>query len=281
MKYAKRLLFGIGGLDGRPFFVMEYVEGRPVFSNDQRLDVKARCRLFLRICEAVAHAHGNLVVHRDLKPANIFVTSDGTPKLLDFGIAKLLDDTASQRLTGAGFHLMTPDYASPEQVQGKIVTAASDVYSLGALLYELLSGTRPHRLTTYAPSEITERICLRDVPPPSATGGASLRGDLDAIILKAMQKDPERRYNSAEQFAEDLRRYLDGRTVLARPDTMGYPACKFTRRHWAGVSATAAVILALAVGVAVSMREARVARNQARLAEGRFQLVRTLAIFFI
>jgi hypothetical protein len=159
-------------------------------------------------------------------------------------------------------------------VSGKPVTAASDIYSLGAVLYELISGARPHGLTTYDPAEIADRVCMRDIPPPSEAGGSSISGDLDTIVLKAMQKDPDRRYNSVEQFSEDLRRYLSGLPVLARPDTAAYRFRKFLGRHWVGLSATGAVIAALGAGIIISM-------HQARLAQERFELVRALASRFL
>jgi tetratricopeptide (TPR) repeat protein len=284
-----RLFDGGTAADGSPYLVMERIDGEPLtaFAESRKLSNRQRIELFRHVASAVQYAHQRLIVHRDLKPGNILVTvgSDGRPepKLLDFGIAKLLDaETAgNDALTATGFHLMTPDYASPEQVLGKPVTAASDIYSLGALLYELLSGTRPHGLKNYDPAEIAERICKREVAPPSAAGATALRGDLDTIVLKAMHKDPERRYNSVEQFSEDLRRYLEGRPVVARPDTTGYRVRKFVGRHWMGLGATAAVIGALSVGIGVSVHQARVARYQARLAQERFELVRTLANRFL
>lgn len=273
-----RLFDGGAAADGSPYIVMERIDGQPLiaFADANKLSIRQRLELFRQVANAVQYAHQKLIVHRDLKPGNILVGSDGVPKLLDFGIAKLLDDQAAsvEALTATGFQLMTPDYASPEQVQGKPVTAASDVYSLGAVLYELLSGARPHGLKSYHPAEITEQVCLREIPPPSTTGGPALRGDLDTIVLKAMHKVPERRYNSAEQFSEDLRRYLEGMPVLARPDTAGYRLRKFVRRHWVGVGATAAVIAALSGGVAVSLYQARLARQ-------RFDQVRTLANRFL
>jgi serine/threonine protein kinase len=273
-----RLFEGGRTSDGSPYIVMERIHGEPLtdFSNSRGLSIRQRLELFRKVAIAVQYAHQKLIIHRDIKPGNILVAADGTPKLLDFGIAKLMDDDTANvhSITATGLHLMTPDYASPEQVQGKPLTAASDVYSLGAVLYELLSGTRPHGLKTYDPTEIAERICTREIAPPSSMGAPALRGDLDTIVLKAMHKIPERRYNSAEQFSEDIRRYLEGLPVLARPDTIGYRTRKFARRHWVGLGATAAVILALSVGVAISMYQARLARE-------RFELVRTLANRFL
>ena len=277
-----RLFDGGTAADGSPYLVMERIDGEPLiaFADSRKLSIRQRLELFRQVASAVQYAHQKLIVHRDLKPGNILVTAGAggrpIPKLLDFGIAKLLDPmiAGEEILTATGFHLMTPDYASPEQVQGKPVTAASDVYSLGAVLYELLSGARPHGLQNYDPAEIAERICMREVAPPSATGAAALRGDLDTIVLKAMHRIPERRYNSVEQFSEDLRRYLEGMPVLARPDTAGYRIRKFVGRHWVGLGATIAVILALTAGIGLSM-------YQARLAKERFELVRTLSNRFL
>ncbi|HEV2202715.1 MAG TPA: serine/threonine-protein kinase [Bryobacteraceae bacterium] len=272
---------------------MERIEGEPLidFANSRKLSLRQRLELFRQITNAVQYAHQNLIVHRDLKPGNILVSSgpDGqpSPKLLDFGIAKLLNSESAraESLTATGFQLMTPDYASPEQVQGKPVTVASDVYSLGAVLYELLTGVRPHGLKSYDPAEIAERICSQDIPPPSSVADtavrAVLRGDLDTIVLKAMHKNPDRRYNSAEQFSEDVHRYLRGMPVLARPDTTGYRVRKFVGRHWIDLAAAAAVAAALSIGAAVSIYQARLARNQARVAQERFELVRTLASRFL
>jgi tetratricopeptide (TPR) repeat protein len=273
-----RLLDGGTTEQGTPYIVLEYVDGVQIveWCQQQRLTVDERLRLFRDVCDAVQYAHQHLIVHRDIKPGNILVTSDGVPKLLDFGIAKLLDSDAL-----AGFHtmhtsgpMMTPDYVSPEQVRGEPVSTATDVYALGAVLYELLTNTRPHALHTYDPAEIARVVCETDVRPPSATGNRHLRGDLDTIVLKAMQKEPSRRYSSVTALTEDIRRYLEGLPVAARPDTAIYRATKFVRRHRLGVVATAAVVASLGIGVALALREARVA-------ERRFAQVRELSNTFL
>jgi tRNA A-37 threonylcarbamoyl transferase component Bud32 len=244
-----RLLDGGTTEDGRPWLAMEYVEGVAIhkFCEHHGLSRKDRCRLIANVCDAVAYAHRNLVIHRDLKPANILVTPDGVPKLLDFGIAKLLDAESGQ--THASIRLFTPEYASPEQRRGARVGITSDVFSIGVVLFELLTGRRPK----FDPEKTDEG----DVPRPGAGS------DLDMIVQKALRGDPERRYPSADQFAEDLRRYLAGLPVAARPDTLRYRAAKFVRRNRAGVAAAAAFVLALTGGIAVSAWEA----HQARLAQ--------------
>ena len=297
-----RLLDGGSTEDGRPYFVMEFIEGWTIteFCAANRLSITERIKLFRQICSAVQHAHQKLVVHRDIKPSNILVTAsngkdEGAPKLLDFGIAKLLDPTqpaADPARTATMMRMMTPDYASPEQVRGLTVTTATDVYSLGAVLYELLTGQRPHRFQSYTPTEIERVVCETEVDPPSqaASKAASeaagesdglsakarkqLSGDLDNIILMAMRKEPERRYQSVEQFSDDLLRYLEERPVIARRDTAGYRAGKFIRRHRLGVAATALIIVSLLGGLIA-------ANYQARRAERRFAQVRKLANTFL
>ncbi len=262
-----RLLDGGRSEEGRPYFVMELVEGEPItaYCDRRRLGVEARLRLFLQVCEAVAFAHRNLVVHRDLKPSNVLVTDDerGRPqaKLLDFGIAKLLsaDTVPGATLTQPGHLLLTPQYAAPEQIRGEAVTTATDVYALGVLLYELLTGQPPYRLGSSSPAELERVIGGVEPPRPSAAvapgeeaeaRGVSaerlkkrLAGDLDQVCLKALRKEPERRYASAEALGEDVERHLAGLPVTARPDTVGYRARTFVRRHRAPVVATAAVVV--------------------------------------
>jgi len=224
--HIARLLDGGVSNEGQPYFAIEYVDGTAITAHCEarQLGVEQRLRLFLDVCDAVRYAHQNLVVHRDLKPSNILVTADGQAKLLDFGIAKLLrQETGETGLTQTGLRVMTPEYAAPEQVLGEPVTTATDVYALGAVLYELLTGRRAHHLQSRTPTEVERVICEVEPEAPSAvTTGAlrkRLRGDLDTIALTALKKEPERRYPTVEQLASDVARFLGGLPVTARPDT--------------------------------------------------------------
>ncbi|MFN0152381.1 MAG: tetratricopeptide repeat protein [bacterium] len=254
-----RLLDGGVSAEGYPFLVMEFVDGVAIteYCKAARPSVKERLTIFLDVCRAVEYAHARLVAHRDLKPGNILVTPGGVPMLLDFGIAKLLsgDDhelsAAGATLTQHADRLFTPAYASPEQVRGQATTTATDVYSLGVILYEMLAGAPPYRVSAVRPGEMERLICEIDPPRPSETN-RQLRGDLDRIVLHALQKDPARRYLSVEQFASDIRRHLDGYPVVARPDGWTYRTGKFAHRHWRSLLAGAAIVVTLLVS-AVSL----------------------------
>jgi non-specific serine/threonine protein kinase/serine/threonine-protein kinase len=281
--HIARLLDGGTASDGRPYLVMDLVEGEPidVYCQRRALDVRARLELFREVCAAVQYAHQNLIVHRDIKPGNILVTRDGTPKLLDFGIAKLLRADGAVRSSPATvteFRPLTLDYASPEQVRGQPITTASDVYSLGVLLYELLTGKVPYALKTH--EELVRAICEAEPPRPS-TAVPDLRGDLDNILMMALRKEPLRRYASVDQFSEDVRRYLEGRPVRARQDTLGYRAAKFVGRHRLGVAASALLTVSLVGGFVATSRQARIARAERARAEKRFDDLRKLANDFL
>jgi non-specific serine/threonine protein kinase/serine/threonine-protein kinase len=269
-----RLYDGGTTADGLPWFAMEYVEGEHLleWADRRGLSREARIRLFLEVCEAVQYAHQHLVVHRDLKPGNILVGKDGTPKLLDFGVAKLLDVPSDER-TATEHRLLTPEYASPEQVRGERITTASDVYSLGVILYRLLTGALPYRTKTASSAEL-ERAVVEQAPPSTEP---VLGADLDTVLRKALAKEPERRYQTVQEFAEDLRRHLGGRPVLARGDSLGYRAGKFLRRHRLGAAAAAAVFLSLAAGAGLALWQARRARASEAVAHKRFEEVRSLA----
>jgi serine/threonine protein kinase len=281
-----------------PYLVMEYVDGLPIttYCDRHRLDTAARLRLFIDVCRAVSSAHQNLVIHRDIKPSNILVTAAGQVKLLDFGIAKLLNATISgmDAHTRTAFRMMTPEYASPEQVRGESLTTASDVYALGIVLYELLAGRRPYQIRTGAARELHELVCEREPERPSvqakrqpSTGDADgptpaaiaaviaaardttpdrlqreLAGDLDAIVMMALRKEPRRRYGSADLFAEDVARYLRGLPVLARHQSRTYYIGKFLRRHRTAATLGAIAVLALVASTAVAVKQTATARRE-------------------
>jgi non-specific serine/threonine protein kinase/serine/threonine-protein kinase len=280
-----RLLDGGTSDEGVPFFVMELVDGERIdaWCARQSLDTRARVRLLVAVCEAVAHAHQHLVVHRDLKPANILISADGQPKLLDFGIATLVseDSGASAGLTSTGQGSFTPEYASPEQVRGEAVTTATDVYSLGVLAYRLLSGHPPYSLHLsrgLSPVAAARIICEEEPSAPSRVADAAaakmLHGDLDTIILKALSKEPQDRYPSVFGLASDLLAWLDGRAVSAMPATLRYRLRKFSARHRSALAAAAAIVLTLFGGAATTAWQARLARQERDKAENRFREVR-------
>lgn len=311
-----KLLDGGTTDDGLPYYVMDYVEGLPLnqYSAQNNPSIDERLRLFGEVCAAVQYAHRNLVIHRDLKPSNILVTADGTPQLLDFGIAKVFQDDENAEATRTNLRVMTPEYASPEQISGSVITTASDVYSLGIILYELLTGSRPFHFTTNGLEEIINVITRREPPRPSQaiadrglpTGDSesnvtrdardqqlrtngrriplseihpqSLRGDLDNIVLKALRKEPERRYATVEQFAEDIRRHLAGLPVIARADTFLYRSSKFIKRNRLGVAVAVGVLLLLITGAVAIVRQTKIAERSARVAaEQRNRAVREQA----
>ena len=269
-----RLLDGGTTAEGYPYIVMEFVEGERItnYSHDRNLSVARKLTLFLSVCKAVSYAHRQFVVHRDLKPGNILVDKAGDVKLLDFGICKLLQTPSTERdaTVDVGLVALTPDYASPEQIRGDPINVASDIYSLAAVLYELLTGVKPHKIEEYSLRGIERAICETEIVRPSLACAnkavaRQLKGDLDNILAVALDKEPQRRYESVDQFAEDIRRYLAHEPVKARPDSLQYRLGKFLRRRQGFVAAAVAVLITLSAGIFVSARSARMARENLRL----------------
>src|SRR6202789_2138959 len=268
--------------DGQSYLALDYVAGTPLttYCDEHRLSVHGRLELFRQVLSAVQYAHAHLVIHRDLKPANILVTAEGQIQLLDFGIAKLLTEGEAKEteLTQLGGRALTPDYAAPEQIAGATVTTAADVYALGVMLYELLTGERPYKLKRDSRGALEEAILKADPAAPSRAAlneaaaavrattakklSSTLRGDLDTIAIKALKKSPAERYATANAFGEDIERYLRGDVVLAQPDSVAYRALKFARRHWVGIAAAGVLLLTLAGGLTATSYEAEIASAQ-------------------
>ena len=301
-KNIARLLDGGRTVDGLPYLVMEFIDGTPIteFCNNEKLSIQARLKIFRKVCEAVQYAHQNLVIHRDLKPGNILVTKDGAPKLLDFGIAKLIDEDlvdVTEGLTRIGVWHLTPEYASPEQIKGEKITTASDVYSLGVLLYQLLTGIQPYKITNSSPAAISKIITEEKIQKPSEKVkdksethtesklflndkiSNQLKGDLDNIVSKAMHKDPTRRYVSVEQFSEDIRRHLSGLPVIAQKDTAGYRLSKFIQRHKVGFISSIGFIVFLIASMIAIIWQANVAESERDKAKLEAQKVETVNKF--
>jgi len=293
-----RLLDAGSTEEGLPYLVMDFIQGRTIddYCRHHKLALTARLELFRQLCKAVQYVHQHLMVHGDLKCNNVLVSENGTVKLLDFGIARLLQPLASPagvldaKLTA--LMALTPEYASPEQIRGGPITTASDVYSLGVMLYQLVTGTLPHRLRGDSSFELASQIMTQDALPPSVaaktsaatdtTGfGRALRGDLDNIILMALEKDPARRYSSVEKFEEDLRRHLEGFPVSARSAGVLYQAGKFAGRHKAGIAAVALIGITLIGGIFATLRQAEIAWDQRQRAQRHFDEVRKLANVFM
>jgi len=282
--YIARLLDGGVTQNGDLYLAMEYVDGVPIhiFCVQEHLSLAQRLELFMHVCEAVQFAHQNLIVHRDLKPDNIFVAEDGTPRLLDFGTAKLLSPSLANpgsELTREGFQSFTPQYASPEQVLGNPITTASDTYSLGVLLYLLLTGSLPYELKELTTAEMLRVICEEPPRRPGQVSGTHTRldTDLEAILLKALRKVPSERYRTAEQLAADVGAYLDGKPVAARRGTMRYRAGKFIRRHRFGLAGAVLLAATLVAGIAGVLWQAKVANGERRKAEARSADLRQLS----
>jgi len=271
--HIARMLDGGSTAEGAPYLVMEYVDGNPLAEHCKELPVADRCRLFAQVCDAVAYAHQRLIVHRDLKPANILVDADGIPKLLDFGIAKLLDAELASTQTQAAF---TADYASPEQLQGLPVTTATDVYALGSILFELLAGRPARSVKDGSFADLVKQVCDRDVERPSKFASDSISRDLDNIVLKAMSRHPEQRYRTAFELAEDLRCFLANRPVAARGTSWTYVASKFIRRNLAVAGLISILIAALAGSTAWSLHAAKEANRQRANAELNWERLREL-----
>jgi tetratricopeptide (TPR) repeat protein len=244
--------------DGLPYLAMEYVDGVPIDVYASEIDLRGKLELFLKACEAVSYAHRNLIIHRDLKPSNMLVEGSGELKLLDFGIAKILDNTMDETLTQE--RILTPACASPEQVRGTAQATTSDVYSLGAVLYLLLTGQSPHTISTHSQQAIEFAVCLTEPAPPSRINGA-LPKDLDFILLKALRKEPEERYGSADALADDIRAFLESRPVLARRGNAWYASRKFLRRYWVPVAGATAIVCSLSAGLYVANRERAIAQR--------------------
>jgi tRNA A-37 threonylcarbamoyl transferase component Bud32 len=244
---------------GEPYLVMEYIDGSPIDAWSAKLDLRSKLTLFLQVADAVAYAHRNLIIHRDLKPSNILVDALGSPRLLDFGIAKILDAATDQTRTLE--RALTPDYASPEQVRGRAQTTATDIYSLGAVLYLLLTGQSPHTFADRAPAAIDAAICTVD-PKPASSLNPDLPRDLDFILVKALRKEPEERYASVDAMADDIRAFLEWRPVRARSGNAWYITRKFVRRYRALVCASGLTVLGLSAGLFVAERQRLIAQQR-------------------